>query len=246
MGVLLIIIGILLSADAAAVAVMLDASLGAAFIVGIFFILWGMGYKRLKSGNGFMKFLNVIFKLFFVYLIGMSCFLAVFGMFSDTDYNEDYAVVLGSAVRNSKPGPALRARLDTAADYCGENTDAVIVVSGGKGWDENVSEASVMRDYLISRGIEPDRIIAEDESSSTYENFKLSDALTGGAMRRSGVVAVTNDFHAFRAKLYARLCGIYTHTLSAPTRPYLIPVSYVRECLAMVKMLVYYLPVHLG
>ena len=245
MGIILLIAGILLAADAAAVAIMLDMSLGAAFAVGIFLIVWGVFYKKMKNGNAFMKFLNVIFKIFLAYIIGMSCFLAIFGAVSDVDYSEDYAIVLGSAVRRSRPGPALKARLDAAAEYCAENTDAAVIVSGGKGWDENVSEASVMYKYLTGSGVDADRIIVEDKSRNTYENFKLSDKITDGAMRGASVVTITNGFHAFRAKLYAKLCGINTHTLSAPTRPYLIPVSYVRECLAMVKMIVYYLPVHL-
>ena len=78
MGIVILIIGILLTADAAAVMIMLDAGLGVGFAMGIFLIVWGFNYKSLKEGNGFMKFLNVIFKLFMLYIIGMSCFLAAF------------------------------------------------------------------------------------------------------------------------------------------------------------------------
>ena len=61
MGIILLIAGILLAADAAAVAIMLDMSLGAAFAVGIFLIVWGVFYKKMKNGNAFTKFLSVIF-----------------------------------------------------------------------------------------------------------------------------------------------------------------------------------------
>ena len=243
MGVFLLILGILLTADAAAVAVMLDAGIGVSFAVGIFLILWGFNYKTLKEGNGFMKFLNIIFKLFLVYIIGMSCFLAAFGAIPDANYNEDYAVVLGCAVRDSRPSPDLTERLKTAADYCEKNPNAKVIVSGGKGWDENMSEAAVMYEYLISHGVSADRIIKEDSSHNTRENFTKSDALTNGALRTSSVVAITNDYHVFRAKMYAGQLGINTHTLGAPTKPYTIPVSYVRESLAMIKMLIYYLPI---
>ena len=243
MGVVLLILGILLTADAAAVAVMLDAGIGVSFAVGLFLILWGVNYKNLKEGNGFMKFLNVIFKLFLVYIIGMSCFLAVFGAVSDADYREDYAVVLGCAVRDSQPMPDLTERLKTAADYCEKNPDATVIVSGGKGWDENVSEAAVMSNYLTEHGVSANRIIKEDSSRNTRENFMLSNSAANGALERSRVVTITNHYHVFRAKMYAKQCGIKTHTLSAPTRPYSIPVSYVRESLAMIKMFIYYLPI---
>ena len=243
MGVFLLILGILLTADAAAVAIMLDAGIGVSFAVGIFLILWGFNYKTLKEGNGFMKFLNIIFKLFLVYIVGMSCFLAAFGAVSDANYREDYAVVLGCAVRDSQPMPDLTERLKTAVDYCEQNPDATVIVSGGKGWDENVSEASVMCNYLIEHGVSADRIIKEDSSRNTRENFMLSDAAVSGELERNRVVTITNHYHVFRAKMYAKQCGINTHTLSAHTRPYSIPVSYVRESLAMIKMFIYYLPI---
>ncbi len=245
MGIVLLILGILLTADAAAVTVMFDSFPGTAFTVGIFLILWGAGYKKLKNGSGFMKFINAVFKLFFAYILVMSCFLAIFGITADNaDYTEDYIIVLGSAVRDSRPGPALTARLDTAAEYCAANPGAAVIVSGGRGPDENVSEAAVMYDYLTEHGVDPGRIIQEDNSGSTYENFRLSDEKTNGSLSGAGVVTITNDFHIFRAKLYAKLCGIGTHTLSAPTKYYLVPVSYVREALAMVKMAIYYIPIH--
>ena len=242
MGIAILIMGILLTADAAAVAVMLRAGIGVSFAIGVFLMLWGFNYRNLKEGNGFMKFLNVIFKLFLAYIIGMSCFLAVFGLMTDTNYNEDYAVVLGCAVRNSQPMPDLVQRLDTTVDYCEKNPNATVIVSGGQGWDENVSEAQVMYDYLISNGVSATRIVREDASRNTRENMTLSDAAVNGALKSSSVVTITNDYHVFRAKMYASQYGINTHTLGATTKWYLIPVSYVRETLAMIKMFISYLP----
>ena len=243
MGVIILIIGILLTADAAAVAVMLDGGLSISLAIGIFLMIWGFNYKNLKNGNGFMKFLNVMFMLFLTYIVGTSCFLAAYGAIPDANYHEDYVIVLGCAVRNSRPMPDLLERLKTAADYCEQNPNAAVIVSGGKGWDENISEAAVMYDYLVSRGVSADRIIKEDTSGNTRENFEKSNAVAGGALQNSSVVTITNNYHVFRARMYAKLCGTDTHTLSAPTRWYSIPVAYVRESLAMLKLFWYYLPI---
>lgn len=242
MGVVILILGILLTADAMAVAVMLDGGLSVSLAVGIFLMLWGFNYKSLKEGNGFMKFLNVVFTLFLAYVVGMSCFLAAYGAFPSANYAEDYAVVLGSAVRNSQPMPDLSERLRTAADYSNKNLNASIIVSGGQGSDENVSEAEVMYAYLVGQGVSEERIIKEDRSTNTRENFTLSDAAVLGALKNSSVVAITSNYHVFRARMYADQCGIDAHTLGAPTKWYLIPVSYVRETIAMIKLLWYYIP----
>lgn len=242
MGVVILILGILLTADAAAVGVMLSGGLSISLAVGIFLMIWGFNYKNLREGNGFMKFLNVVFMLFLVYIVGMSCFLGAYGAFGNSSYHEDYAVVLGSAIRNSQPMPDLTERLNTAADYCEKNPNATVIVSGGQGSDENVSEAEVMYTYLAEHRVSADRIVKEEGSRNTRENFALSNAAVGGALGTSSVVTITSKYHVFHAQMYAKQCGIDTRTLGAPVKWYLIPVSYVRESLAMVKLLWSYIP----
>ena len=87
-----------------------------------------------------------------------------------------------------------------------------------------------------------ERIIKEESSRNTYENFMYSDAVAASALKNSSVVTITSNYHAFRAKMYASRCGIDTRTLGAPTKWYLIPVSYVRESIAMIKLFMSYIP----
>ena len=49
------------------------------------------------------------------------------------------------------PSRALQLRLDTAYDYLVENPDTIVIVSGGKGSNEPVSEAQGMYEYLAGR-----------------------------------------------------------------------------------------------
>lgn len=248
MGVILLIAGILVTADAAAVMIMLGFETGTflALAIGVVMLFWGANYKSMKTARGFLRFCKWIFKIFIIYMTAMSLFLAVYGAVSDSDYSEDYIVVLGSSIKGGQPQPLLLERLKTAAKYCELNPAAKVIVSGGQGFGENTAEAEVMSAYLIEKGVNVSNIIKEDVSNNTYENFKLSNEAAEGALSSSNVVTVTNGFHILRAKMYANMCGVDTHTLSARTKWYMIPVSYIRESAAIIKMFVYYVPRHIG
>jgi uncharacterized SAM-binding protein YcdF (DUF218 family) len=107
----------------------------------------------------------------------LSCFLFIEGLilsgFVNKNFqNLDYVIVLGARIKESGPSLILRQRLDYALEYLELNPDTVVIVSGGQGSDEPISEADGMRDYLISVGkIDADRIVLEKESFSTYENL---------------------------------------------------------------------------
>ena len=68
------------------------------------------------------------------------------------------AIVLGCSVRGKKPSRILTERLDAAKDYLEENPQAIAVLSGGQGADEDISEAECMYEYLSAHGITPERL----------------------------------------------------------------------------------------
>lgn len=117
----------------------------------------------------------------------------------------DVCIILGAQMKASGPSDVLQRRLDRALDYLRENPGTLVVVSGGQGSDEPVSEARGMRDYLVARGIAQERILMEDASTSTWENLDYSAKL----IDKDGdkVVVVTNNFHVFRAVAIARKQG---------------------------------------
>ncbi len=243
MGAILLILGILLLADALAVSIMCAFSSGefVTMLVGFLLIIYGANYKRIKNGKKRHKIFRFCMSLMLIYIVGASLFLAIFGQSDDVTYKEDYVVVLGSGLRDDKPAEALEDRLNTAIKYSMENPDAKIIVSGGQGSDEIIAEADAMYNYLLKKGVNGDLIIKERNSKSTYENFMYSDSMLDGALKNSEVVTITNGFHTFRAKLYAKLAGIKTHTMSAPLKAYLVPICYIRESFALIKMAIYHL-----
>ena len=114
---------------------------------GIFLIIFG----RMKK--------SVLKKILAGLMIVSLCTCAVLeipiikGAVSEPDRNADYVIVLGAKVNGTKPSRVLRQRLNAAIEYTGSNDTAQIIVTGGKGTDENISEAESMRNYLVSKGV---------------------------------------------------------------------------------------------
>ncbi len=153
--------------------------------------------------------------------------------------NADALIVLGAGIRGDRLTLTLKYRLDTAIEYLNEHTDAVVVVSGGQGDDEVVSEASAMHDYLVENGIDDDRILVEDKSSSTEENFIFSKQLIEERLGSDcTVMFVTTRFHVFRAERVAAKLGIYAEGIPSRGVWYLTINDYLRECAALTQ---YYL-----
>jgi len=120
-------------------------------------------------------------------------------------------IVLGAGVNGSTPSAALNSRIEAAERYLGEYPDIPVVLSGGQGAGEDLSEASAMRRALSADGAETDRLILEEDSTTTEENFQNSAKLLqaqGVDLANAKVAVVTNDFHIFRAGILARQAGI--------------------------------------
>ena len=113
----------------------------------------------------------------------------------------DCIIVLGAQVKGKKITDSLKRRLDRAALYLKKYPDTRVIVSGGQGPGEEISEADAMAAYLIRSGIDRERIIREDQSTSTSENLRYSRKYTDPEREDIGIV--TNGFHMYRALLIA-------------------------------------------
>lgn len=149
----------------------------------------------------------------------------------------DYVIVLGAQVRGTKPSYNLRERLDAAYEYLKANPETKVILSGGQGADEEISEAQSMAEYLTEKGVGPERMILEDASTNTEENLKFSKALIGDFEQKNPrVILATNSFHVFRSVRIARRQGFsQVEGLGAPIMWYTVPNLYVREAVAVLK-----------
>jgi len=158
---------------------------------------------------------------------------------ADSDTPEDATlVVLGCALSPSDhttPSLMLSRRLQAALSYLQSHPDSVCVVSGGQGDDENISEALSMYTWLTERGIDAGRIIMEDQSLRTAENLAYTSDIINAQGLSKDVLIVTDTFHQFRAKYYARQCGLTPYSLSASTPFALEAFFWLRETVAVVQ-----------
>ena len=157
----------------------------------------------------------------------------VFMIKSVNDYPQNKnstVIVLGCRVKGDRPTLMLKRRLDSAYEYLSVNPDALVIVSGGKGDDEIMSEAKCMKDYLCGKGISSERIIMEDKSASTFENLKFSKSIIENSNLCSDIVIFTDGYHQLRAEMIAKNLGYENiSNISAPTSPWLVPTYWVRE-----------------
>lgn len=151
-------------------------------------------------------------------------------------------VIFGCKVNLDGPSVLLRDRLDTALAYLADHPDMTVVVTGGKGDDEHQSEAQAMADYLTDRGVEPERIVLEDQSRNTWQNVNNTLALlrAGAAPQGAeGVLLVSSDFHLTRIRmLWERAAGedYALSTLAAPVSHFPSRIQmFFREPFALVK-----------
>ena len=120
---------------------------------------------------------------------------------------EATVIVLGAGLRGERPSRILRERLDATVEYLEAHPHAVCIVSGGQGGDEVCTEASVMRTYLLDKGIAEERIYVEDKSTSTFENIEFSKAVIENEGLSSQIAVVTQEFHQYRAQQFAKAAG---------------------------------------
>ncbi len=148
--------------------------------------------------------------------------------------NADYVLVLGAQVKGTRLTYALQTRLDKAYEYAMDNPKTMVLVSGGQGPGEDVTEAYAMAEYLKAKGLEEERILQENQSTSTFENIEFSKKLIDST--DAHIVLVTNHFHVYRGVGVAKKQELTNvEGLGAPTKWYTIPNQYVREAFAVIK-----------
>lgn len=130
----------------------------------------------------------------------------------------DAIVVLGAAQYNGRPSPVFRARLDHAAVLFRRRLAPLVIVTGGVGAGETLSEAVVGRDYLLSIGLPAAAIEAESAGRSSAPSVRAAAALIR-ARGGSRAIFVSDGFHLLRLGFLARRFGIRALGSPAPGSP---------------------------
>ena len=207
---------------------------GAALLAGT-----GWVWSACRRGTlpGYWRILTSVGWLCAVLILAVLLGLIASHMRDDTQEDLEYVIVLGAQVKETVPSRALKRRLDKALSYAQSHPAAKLILSGGQGSGENISEAQCMVDDLTARGIEPERLILEDASTSTWENLVFSDRKTGCAKVPCGIIS--NNFHIWRALSIARSLGYEKPVgLAARSEAIMQPHYILRETAAIALVLV--------
>ena len=161
-----------------------------------------------------------------------------------TDENPErpYLIVLGAAVHGDHPSLSLVHRLRGVQDYMEQYPDTIAIVSGGQGKGENKTEAQAMQEWLVSHGIDEERILMEDKATSTKENLLFSfDIIRSRGDEPEGKVAIlSSPYHLYRAKTMCRMLGVEPAGVAGHwDYPMLTVNQFIREAFGMTHLWVF-------
>jgi uncharacterized SAM-binding protein YcdF (DUF218 family) len=156
---------------------------------------------------------------------------------NDHTQRADAAIVLGAAVWVGNPSPVLKARLDHALTLYQSNTVSVIIVTGGIGKGDNMSEAEAGAAYLVANGVPATHILQETVGKSTYQSLQGAVALANANNIRTALI-VSDPFHMLRSLKMAGDLGLTAYPSPTTTSP--ISRRPVEEMLYMVREAIAY------
>lgn len=221
----------------------------AAFFIGLGMLC--LAWRILEGLGKKSRFFRICKRIFLVGICAVTavlcCMEAVVLSYGEEDRSDlpvDAVIVLGAGVNGETPSLVLQTRIDAAAAYIARHPDVPVVLSGGQGSGENISEAACMFRALTGGSAEKaQRLLLEDRSTSTAENFAFSKALLEqyGLDTETAVIAVvTNNFHAYRSRLIAEREGLTTIGISAELPWWWLTANYyLREAFAVVKTVLF-------
>ena len=240
----LIILSLLLIGDTLFASQISNPSLGVYLpaLLGLPLLAVGVFYAPLRRffARGFGRLVRLAlvggYALFFLGFVSVCCLL-VGAAQTQPDPGAQAVVVLGAGLKDGKPSGTLARRLDRALEYLQQNPSCLVVVTGGVGQGQSVSEAQAMETYLLERGLEQERILKEESSTSTLENLQNAKAIleteAGLSPGQYRVVVVSTDFHIYRALKVAGRAGLDAQGLASRSSWYLAPNFYLREYVAV-------------
>lgn len=152
----------------------------------------------------------------------------------------DYIVVLGAGlIDGERVTPLLASRIEAGIELYHKQKnkkghEPTIILSGGQGADEKISEAQAMMNYIDEKGYELGSVYLEEKSTNTQENMQFSEKLIYQKdeiknLNKKNIVIASNNYHVLRAGKLAARVGIFTRAVGAKTKAYYLPAAFIRE-----------------
>ncbi|MDR1117377.1 MAG: YdcF family protein [Oscillospiraceae bacterium] len=212
-----------------------------------FFALAALRYMAVKKiFPGFAgilyKILQICFIIWLISFIIVEALVIAGGKTDEGSEGSDYLIVLGAGINGMTPSLSLSSRLDTAAEYLRDNPDTLVIVTGGQGPGEDITEAEAMRTYLVAKGIDEANILMEPRAVDTLQNFKYSfGIIESGDIEDPKISVISNDFHLYRSRLISGYEGYDVTVINAPTPHLYLKITYIiREYFSLAKVFAHY------
>ena len=204
----------------------------------LFFVIDGL--SRVIRGKSALavksKLVNLITQFSLFIIVGIMIFVQVLifnGSTVKSNEKVDYVIVFGAKIYGNTPSPLLQGRIYEAAVYMkDENPDAIAIACGGKTEGSDYSEAQVIRDVMVSWGIDESRILIEDNSTGSKQNVQNAISIIN---ERGGgsVMAVTSDYHLYRCMRLLENRGMETYGRGSELALYIRPIAHFREMVSV-------------
>lgn len=216
------------------------------FILGIFLLL--IIIFRLVNLKHFLPdftapLYSSAYLLMIYFFLHVTNFLTAYFLyqFNRPKYNQDFIIVLGSGLINDEVPPLLASRINKAIDFYWKQAAVafppIIIFSGGQGADENLPEAEAMQKYAVEKGIPIEHTLTETCSVNTFQNMLYSKQIMDSMKEGNyNSIFTTNNFHLFRASLYAKKAGLKSQGIGSKTVFYYWLNAMIREYIAIVAM----------
>lgn len=221
--------------------------------------------KKLDREETGPKFFHVFIYVSSIAFFSIYIIIILLNIFIPKQLEKDdrpfqYIIVFGAGVSVDKSkNVIINKRIEKAIEYANKNKKATFVLSGAKQGDEIIEEASYMRDYMIARGVGPERILVDIFSYNTFENINNSlFIIKEDLLRRNQfeniidrpfskikkiydfdylkIGFVSNEFHLWRINMMAKNLGINNiNDIVVDTMPYLYVYYQIREVMSLFK-----------
>ncbi len=157
--------------------------------------------------------------------------LCVWGLFFNTmrsirkyskNYSEspaDVAIVLGAGTANGKISQVFEQRLLHAKTLLEKNVVDHVILTGGYGEGQKISDALAAKNYLIHKGVEAEKLFLEDQSKITYYNVKNAKDIMN-VHDWSTALVVSDPYHMKRAMHMCKKMEVEALPSPTPTSMY--------------------------
>ncbi|PTU83989.1 YdcF family protein [Staphylococcus pasteuri] len=170
-------------------------------------------------------------------LFAFFCYVFWSSAYGSTHFQKpiDLIIILGAGIFTEEVTPMLKERLDRAYDiYRQFHNSPMILVSGGQGPDEPITEALAMQRYLIHRGVPKEHILLEQQSTNTNTNFIYSKEIIRKHFNiKPKILCVTSQFHILRALKLAKNHDIHAYGIGSHTPYHFFHIALIRDFLGV-------------